>query len=314
MAVVALRRLWLLFVVVFYARSSVALSSLQVLFDSTNFLHRDLSYHVEQPARITACLVALQEGQLLDSHCDLVDIADIPIPVPGLKTASSTVRQEKCTLDELEYAKSILLQTHNPELVLQLERATREAQERRIQEGKVPLRHMGRIDPDTYVTTETYHVCLRATCAWIRACRTAMSRGMAMALTRPPGHHATINTSNGFCIFNFAAAAALHVLNDNPNRKVTVLDWDVHYGQGVADILQHHPNARYVSLHQVPAFPYMGEKRGVEGMYQNILNIPVPAESTWSKWSVRAVGWSRRSYSHTSAYMRSHSLWLRGEV
>eukprot|EP00957_Ditylum_brightwellii_P006770 513624-Ditylum_brightwellii.AAC.1 len=72
-----------------------------------------------------------------------------------------------------------------------------------------------------------------------------------MALTRPPGHHATKQKSNGFCIFNFAAAAALHAMSSSslhhhhPNLKVSILDWDVHYGQGVADIIVDFPNARY---------------------------------------------------------------------
>ena len=119
---------------------------------------------------------------------------------------------------------------------------------------------------------------------------------MAMALTRPPGHHATATMSNGFCLFNFAAAAATHFQSlfsstasdhTNPSSptttpKISILDWDVHYGQGVADIVSQHPESmRYASIHQVPAFPYMGTQRGRQPP-GNILTIPMTADTTWT--------------------------------
>ena len=102
-----------------------------------------------------------------------------------------------------------------------------------------------------------------------------------MALTHPPGHHATFKSSNRFCIFNFAAAAAIHALESDPSLKVSILDWDVHYGQGVADIIQKHDRARYVSIHQSPAFPYMGSKFGVQGECRNVMTIPIIPDTTW---------------------------------
>ena len=104
-----------------------------------------------------------------------------------------------------------------------------------------------------------------------------------MALTRPPGHHATANLPNGFCLFNFCAAAALHAVSmEHPTiRRVSILDWDVHYGQGVADIVRHHPNIRYVSVHQTPAFPYMGEQECVQGRFGNLYTVPIEAGTTW---------------------------------
>ena len=100
-------------------------------------------------------------------------------------------------------------------------------------------------------------------------------------MTSPPGHHATKSNANGFCIFNFAAAATIFALKKG--LKVSVLDWDVHYGQGISDILKEYPNARYASLHQSPAFPYQGTDLEVFGEYQNILTIPVKVYSTWEE-------------------------------
>lgn len=107
-------------------------------------------------------------------------------------------------------------------------------------------------------------------------------------MTRPPGHHAKHSFSNGFCIFNFAAAAAAHALSIDQSMKISILDWDVHYGQGVADILDKcsgddwTKQVRYVSLHQVPCFPYEGQQRKVQGRYKNVMTIPIQPESTYS--------------------------------
>merc|ERR1712217_866940 len=93
---------------------------------------------------------------------------------------------------------------------------------------------------------------------------------------------------SGFCIFNHAAAAAIHALQRYPEIKVSMLDWDVHYGQGVADIMQRHGRARYVSLHQVDIYPFptqklmTGQKLETFGEHQNILTVPVDPSSTWS--------------------------------
>ena len=92
----------------------------------------------------------------------------------------------------------------------------------------------------TYLTTESHNVGVRATWAWIRAVdaalgikRTEMTKQcIGIALTRPPGHHATYSDPNGFCIYNFAMAAAAHALTINPGMKISILDWDVHFGQG----------------------------------------------------------------------------------
>ena len=224
-----------------------------VFYDSQNGLHRDLSYHPEQPARIDACVELLSQ-----SGIDLEDAS--------------------FSDQELTHAREMLCLAHSDDYVQKIQDRCQLSRQQRIDEGKDPLGFAGYLDGgDTYLTTESYDVCLRATAAWIKAIDRA-----GMALTRPPGHHATAKLANGFCLFNFAAAAVLHVLQSNPKARVSVLDWDVHYGQGVADILQHHERARYVSIHQTPAFPYMGEKKQTQGAHQNVQTIPVPPDTTWT--------------------------------
>jgi acetoin utilization deacetylase AcuC-like enzyme len=258
----------------FLLPNAQALASVPVYFDSTNCWHRHIQYHPEQPARIEACIKALRERV---PSADLVDVAVDESTLPN--GAIHRPFSEK----ELSHARDMLIRVHKPDLVTNLAKRCRDSRQRRIDEGKVPLGFVGYIDDDTYLTTETYDVCLRATAAWIRAVDEGLSgKRTAMALTRPPGHHATNGLSNGFCVFNFAAAAAVHALESNPNLKVSIFDWDVHYGQGVADIVKNHPRARYVSIHQSPAFPYMGDTREVLGEHNNILTLPIVAETSWS--------------------------------
>jgi len=266
-----------------------------VLFDSTNCLHRDLQYHPEQPARVTACVQALddlrqqrQEEGKEENLLKLIDVAtgtNAPIPVEGVK---GEVIHQPFSDVELDHARNMLLAAHDTDLVTRFETRCNNSKQRRIEEGKPSLGHMGYLDSDTYVTTESFDVCLRATAAWIRAVDHVKDERnsefpVAMALTRPPGHHATSRQSNGFCIYNFASAAALHALQKtDSSKRVSILDWDVHYGQGVADIVKDHKDIRYVSIHQTPLFPNLGEKCQVEGEHKNILTIPMPSETTWT--------------------------------
>lgn len=270
-----------------WAGSVSALAALPVVFDSSNTLHRDLQYHPEQPARISETIKALVAQKRISDNLQLhlIDVAPSEAKndfYEENEIDSDLIQQAPFTTDELDQAHRALQQTHPDGLVDRLEESCNNARERRIQEGKQALGHMGYMDPDTYATTETFNVCVRATAAWIKALELAHSSGRpAMALTRPPGHHATGDCSNGFCIFNFAAATAIHALQDT-TKRVSILDFDVHYGQGVAEIIQNIPKARYVSIHQTPAFPYLGESLEVMGKYQNVKTIPIAAESSWT--------------------------------
>ena len=245
-----------------------------VFYDSTNTLHRDIQFHWEIPARITVCVQALEKFRRdrPDARLELIDVA------PEATPAEMDRRCEPFRVEELVHSRNILMQTHKEELVTALEERCRTAKKQRVQEGKPALGHMGYVDSDTFVTTETFDVCLRAMAAWIRA--VDYDDGIAMALTRPPGHHATFDLQNGFCLYNFAAAAAIHAVRYRSMAKVSILDWDVHYGQGIADIVARHENIRYVSIHQTPAFPYEGESRQIKG--GNVMTLPISPSTSWA--------------------------------
>lgn len=90
------------------------------------------------------------------------------------------------------------------------------------------------------------------------------------SLMRPPGHHATRETSMGFCYLNNIAIAALEA-HAAGCKRVAVLDFDVHHGNGTEDILLNQPGVEFFSVHQHPAYPNTGAaNRG-----RNCFNYPV---------------------------------------
>jgi acetoin utilization deacetylase AcuC-like enzyme len=104
---------------------------------------------------------------------------------------------------------------------------------------------------------------------------------VSFCLTRPPGHHAEFDQSMGFCLFNFAAGAARYAHEKGVNN-VAILDYDVHFGNGIASLVD--KNTRYASLHQGKIFPY--GRGGIEetGKYGNVLCSPLEQGCKWPEY------------------------------
>ncbi|MGK2931191.1 MAG: class II histone deacetylase [Solirubrobacterales bacterium] len=102
------------------------------------------------------------------------------------------------------------------------------------------------------------------------------------SLSRPPGHHASADRAMGFCLFNTAALAARHAQTSHGLRRVAILDWDVHHGNGTQDVFYEDPDVLFISIHQDRLYPAdMGavtERGAGEGEGANV-NIPMPAGS-----------------------------------
>jgi acetoin utilization deacetylase AcuC-like enzyme len=118
----------------------------------------------------------------------------------------------------------------------------------------------GWLDPDTYHSPASVDVALRASGAAL-ALTDALLDGaceQAFGIWRPPGHHACADRAMGFCLFNHVAVAAQHALQRGA-RRVLILDWDVHHGNGTQQIFEGDPRVLFISLHQGrPQYPETG--------------------------------------------------------
>ncbi len=98
----------------------------------------------------------------------------------------------------------------------------------------------------------------------------------AFCAVRPPGHHAEKNKAMGFCIYNNVAVGANYLLNQYNYKKVAIIDFDVHHGNGTQNIFYDNEKVLYISTHQYPYYPGSGSNNE-KGKYNNIFNIPLPA-------------------------------------
>jgi len=131
------------------------------------------------------------------------------------------------------------------------------------------------VDTDTSMNRHTWTAALRAAGAALAATDAVMAGEIENALcsVRPPGHHATRTKAMGFCFFNNVAIAAKYALQRYNLKRVAVVDFDVHHGNGTEDILAGDPRALMVSIFQHPFYPYCGDQEAAS----NMLNVPVPA-------------------------------------
>lgn len=133
------------------------------------------------------------------------------------------------------------------------------------------------IDPDTLMNVHTWNAALRAAGAVLAATDSVMAGEMesAFCAVRPPGHHACHDKAMGFCFFNNVAIGVRHALERHGLKRVAVIDFDVHHGNGTEDILSGDERVLMVSFFQHPFYPYSGAEQPAD----NMLNLPVPAYS-----------------------------------
>ena len=131
------------------------------------------------------------------------------------------------------------------------------------------------VDPDTSMNVSTWDAALRAVGAALAATDAVLAGELenAFCAIRPPGHHAGRDKAMGFCFFNNVAIAAKYALERHGLKRVAIVDFDVHHGNGTEDIVAGDSRILMVSFYQHPFYPL----DHVHSNADNLVNLPVPA-------------------------------------
>jgi acetoin utilization deacetylase AcuC-like enzyme len=191
--------------------------------------------HPERPARLQAILAAL-EGERFAS----LERAEAPL----------ATMEQLCRVHPRGYVEAIL--------------------------HAVPHSGLFALDPDTTLSPGSGEAALRAAGAVCAAVDAVAGGEIANAFcaVRPPGHHAEPGAAMGFCLFNNVAAGALQARAMHRLKRVAVVDFDVHHGNGTQAMFENDAEAFYASTHQMPLYP--GTGAASETGVGNICNAPLP--------------------------------------
>ena len=167
-----------------------------------------------------------------------------------------------------KFDRSLLEITHNSDYINFVEKS-------------FPEKGLSFLDGDTIVSPGSKDATADAVGSIITAIDGVQNKNFnnAFCAVRPPGHHAEKNKAMGFCIYNNVAVGANYLINKYKLKKVAIIDFDVHHGNGTQDIFYDNEKVLYISTHQYPYYPGSGTN-DEKGKHNNILNIPLPAGTT----------------------------------
>jgi len=167
-----------------------------------------------------------------------------------------------------KFDRSLLEITHNSDYINFVEKS-------------FPKKGLSFLDGDTIVSPGSKDATSDAVGSIITAIDGVQNKDFknAFCAVRPPGHHAEKNKAMGFCIYNNVAVGANYLINKYKLKKVAIIDFDVHHGNGTQDIFYDNEKVLYISTHQYPYYPGSGTN-DEKGKHNNILNIPLPEGTT----------------------------------
>ncbi len=167
-----------------------------------------------------------------------------------------------------KFDRSLLEITHNSDYINFVEKS-------------FPEKGLSFLDGDTIVSPGSKDATSDAVGSIITAIDGVQNKNFnnAFCAVRPPGHHAEKNKAMGFCIYNNVAVGANYLIDKYKLKKVAIIDFDVHHGNGTQDIFYDNEKVLYISTHQYPYYPGSGTN-DEKGKHNNILNIPLPAGTT----------------------------------
>ena len=147
--------------------------------------------------------------------------------------------------------------------------------------GSLPQTGYKSLDGDTYISSGSLTAAYRAAGGVLRAIDVVLSGEAknAFVAVRPPGHHAETQTAMGFCLFGNIALGAKHALDFHGLKRVAVIDFDVHHGNGTQELLWDESRCLTFTSQQMPLWPGTGSKEE-QGNFNNIVNIPLSPGSS----------------------------------
>ncbi len=219
------------------------MKSTAYLWNEIYLQHETGPFHPEKPKRLSAINRVVKKA---DWYNDLLMV--------------------KPVLPELEHIESI----HSKEYISRVKKT--------VEKGKKYLD-----SPDTAICEKSYEVALYAVGGALGVCDMVM-KGEAkngFCAVRPPGHHAEYDYAAGFCLFNNIAIAARYIQREYGVKKIAIVDWDVHHGNGTQHSFESDNSILFISLHQYPHYPGTGSKDETgKGKGEGFtLNIPMHAGS-----------------------------------
>lgn len=220
--------------------------SAPLFFSHPSSLEHDTGSHPEAIARIAAVLAELEERGWL-----------------GYERVESPA-----------VARDVLELVHPPRYIESIERFGREGG--------------GHLDADTVVSSGSLRAALHACGGAVEMVSRLLDGGAAVAFSahRPPGHHALPERAMGFCLFNSVAVAAAFAVRALGLQRVLILDWDVHHGNGTAEIFRSRPDVLVANIHQQGLYPGTGGivDAGSGAGRGYTINVPVPPGSGEEVW------------------------------
>lgn len=219
--------------------------------------------------------LALVHNEIFQSHGTPEAHPESPERVAAIDEAlhRSELMMQLERIQPREATSAELLTVHRDFYIQELEQKEAKARE---QGGLIQL------DADTFMSQRSLTTAKLAAGGGIEAVKGVLSGTYrhSYVVVRPPGHHALADRPMGFCLFNNVALAARYAQRELGMKRVMIIDWDVHHGNGTQDIFYDDPSVLFVSFHQFPFWPpdmgwYTEDGLG-NGKGYNI-NIPLPA-------------------------------------